>query len=960
MTEINYFKSYLKSQFKIDKDTKKVTHTWMNRPGLSLNISNEELNEFYEKYYEAVFKNKENCFLTEVPDSCGYCQLKVDLDFKHKIINEDDNKRKYTNDHITKIIRLYMNICEEYLKSESLQKKNRLCFIFEKDTPSIVRKDNNIYLKDGIHIMFPFLILPWAFQLKIRDYVYKKSNDILKNLNLINPPSDVFDLSIIHRNNWLMYGSKKPNGLPYLLTQIYQIKSNKMKKIKNIHEKYSNKILIELLSIRNHTQNYAFFKEDKWEKIEAENKKQIRIKSSLLKAPKRSKKKYKREISKKHLESIISLVDLLNKNRFENRNSWIEIVWCLHNIHNKDDILLEKMIKRSQGAEGYTNEEAEGSCTKEWNNAYDEGLGEGTLRMWVKEDNKDGYMQFQKDTVWEQMIEALKNPQPLPYDFAEILYTIYKDEYVCASYTKNLWYHFEKHLWIQLEYPVALKNKLSIEVYNMIRTYVMKYYDKSSGELGDDSHKKAMRTLRAAGSLKCTSFKNNVISESKEVFYDKTQEFVESLDEKRHLLGLKNGVYDLDKMELRSGRPEDKITLCCGVEYPDEYDCYLYDKKSTKKINWKEINKEGKSIGINKIINNAIYDTEKYNGFLEDNPLYQIMTSVKQILPSEKKREYVLKLLASYLNGSTKNEKFIIWTGSGSNGKSLLTDLYEMTIDTYACRLPVALLTKKRAASNAASPELARTKGRRFAVLQEPDQKSRINVGLMKELTGGDKIQCRELFQNPIEFKPQFKLILCCNELPSLPPDDGGTWRRVRLVDFTSKFVDEPDPDNKNEFPIDRTLKDKFEEWKEPFFWLLLQYYKKYEVEGLKEPPEVLEATKKYREKIDIIQQFIGEEIIITKNKKDILLLEDAYDLYKEWLKKMHPYQKIMNSKDFKDILSSKLKKPYQHSDTLVHKKRVKKGWIGFKLRYDDNSSDSDSDVEDKNQIIQKNQTIKF
>ena len=52
----------------------------------------------------------------------------------------------------------------------------------------------------------------------------------------------------------------------------------------------------------------------------------------------------------------------------------------------------------------------------------------------------------------------------------------------------------------------------------------------------------------------------------------------------------------------------------------------------------------------------------------------------------------------------------------------------------YGCKLPDTLLTAKRAASNAATPELATTKGKRIATLQEPDTNTKLNVGLMKEL----------------------------------------------------------------------------------------------------------------------------------------------------------------------------------------------------------------------------------
>ena len=46
-------------------------------------------------------------------------------------------------------------------------------------------------------------------------------------------------------------------------------------------------------------------------------------------------------------------------------------------------------------------------------------------------------------------------------------------------------------------------------------------------------------------------------------------------------------------------------------------------------------------------------------------------------------KDYVLKLLASFLSGSTKQQKFHIWTGSGSNGKSFLVELFMTALGTY-------------------------------------------------------------------------------------------------------------------------------------------------------------------------------------------------------------------------------------------------------------------------------------
>jgi len=113
-----------------------------------------------------------------------------------------------------------------------------------------------------------------------------------------------------------------------------------------------------------------------------------------------------------------------------------------------------------------------------------------------------------------------------------------------------------------------------------------------------------------------------------------------------------------------------------------------------------------------------------------------------------------LILFSSFLQGTNPEELFHIFTGVGGNGKSKLIELFEMAMGEYTFKFPITLLTQKRASSGAANPEIARTKGRRFGIFQEPDEGERINVGLMKELTGGDSILCRALYAEPFEFKP--------------------------------------------------------------------------------------------------------------------------------------------------------------------------------------------------------------
>ena len=261
-----------------------------------------------------------------------------------------------------------------------------------------------------------------------------------------------------------------------------------------------------------------------------------------------------------------------------------------------------------------------------------------------------------------------------------------------------------------------------------------------------------------------------------------------------------------------------------------------------------------------------------------------------------------------------------------SNGKSKCIELYQKAFGDYCCTLPISLLTQKRGTSNAATPELARAKAKRFAVLQEPGENERLNIGLMKEMTGGDKLYARGLYREGTEFKPQFKMILTCNHLPLVPSDDGGTWRRIRVVKFESKFCDNPDPNNPNEFPIDTSLSQRFDEWAEAFMSILIEYHRRLVIKKYKEaePEEVLECTREYQRRNDVVADFM-DNCILKDVEGSLVLVDHAYSDFKLWLKDEGLADRGMRKSDFQVFLERRLGKP-----STVNKQKC---WKGYRLK---------------------------
>jgi putative DNA primase/helicase len=197
---------------------------------------------------------------------------------------------------------------------------------------------------------------------------------------------------------------------------------------------------------------------------------------------------------------------------------------------------------------------------------------------------------------------------------------------------------------------------------------------------------------------------------------------------------------------------------------------------------------------------------------------------------------------------------------------------------------------------------------KRFASMQEPNDNDTIYTGAMKEYTGGDKIYSRGLFSSPTPFKPQFKLVLLCNKMPTIKGWDYGTWRRIRVVNFNSSFVDNPNPLNGTEYKKDRQLSTRFDKWKEAFMWLLLQYLAKYKKNGISEPMLVLNASKAYKKKSDMYFQFIDETFEQTGNESDKFAISQMYEGFKMWWKNSIGTGSMPIKNDLLDYISSNTK----------------------------------------------------
>lgn len=860
------------------------THTSIGRPRGSYYITLDEYSTFLDIYHKTTFEDNIDVHLTEGIHDRTLTPFKIDIDFKYFA---ESPCRKYTDHDIDEICKLYVKGIEEWL--EYPDDDERIFFILEKKHPTYdttgkgVKKQNEnglFRIKDGVHIMAPSLVTVAHIQHTVRKDIIKQAGTIFDKYNFDNSYSDIFDASVIDRNNWQMYGSKKPGKEAYKVTRIIKVWQDKIEEVPL--ENYTTRQLVELLSVRNKDIESMVLGEKQgilWDATsEMELKKKRKTKGKATKS------KHRTHSDEKTLKLIIEYIKCLSPDRAKSFTSWIEVGWCLYNLHNRDDVLLQEWIGFSKKSPDHTHE-AEEVCNEEWSKMSGVGLGIASLKLWARQDNPTEYHKIVQKDYYSHIMNACKTKKGSAWDVAKVMEAMYADYYKCVSITNTTWYYYntEHNRWIRDDKGINLKSKISTEVYNEFKKIVTDFQNKSD-DAGDEYSEKAQKISGVMFKLKDTPFKSNLMHECSELFYDTDKTFLDKLDSNNNFLGCNNGVYDLNLQTFRKGRPEDYVSRTTKIDY------IPYDPKS---------------ISINEI-----------------NHMLKSMFIIKNV------RDYVMKRCGSFLSGSTQDESFDIFSGGGGNGKSKFMELMENALGDYCCKLPITLLTGKRSSSNSATPDLARTKGVRLACLQEPDTNTKLNVGLMKELTGGDTIQARALYSEPFEFKPQFKLVLCCNDKPELPPHDEGTWRRVKNTEFITAYRPRPDEKSALQFAIDTSLSEKFEQWAEPFLSILIHYNTRYQEEKLEQPDEILEYTDEYRATGNQFRDFINERTEDSANSRKIIGISEMYKIYKEWHKDNHSGE-FKKKKELQMFLDEKF-----GANWISGNSTKEKGYKGFKIIY--------------------------
>ena len=942
----------------ISKPGEAYTHTRIGDKALNVHggvytIPPAILPVFWKKYYTHVFENAKLEFLTEKqnPERGIIC---IDFDFRYET---SITKRQHTKEHIVDMIQSYIYTLEKLI--EIPDDAQIPIYIFEK---SDVNQLDDV-TKDGIHMIIG-VIVDRPIQRMLRARMLKELPDIWTDLPITNSWNDVLDEGISRgHTNWQLYGSRKPGHKPYMMkyhfvmlrdpddeSHAWMCQEDKTSKF-NVKENFA-KLSVQTAAsgapgaIELGYSSYPLLSNNPALKAEydailqqqrgsgsgrnggqngagggaGDGSKRIRLivtgggggggvgggngsADSLLshngsivmeKITNHSELSMAVEIMLNMLEpkeyeirETHYYTMALPSQYFDPYDKWLRVGLALHN--TSDKLFLTWMLfsaKSQKFAITDIMKHYDTWCSFPYS---PDGLTRRSIMYWAKNDCLEDYTRIRNETIdnfiHQTICNETTNDASTDVDLATVLYTIFKDRFVCVSVKDNIWYEFEKNRWVECDQGNSLRALISKDMHDIYTKKHREIMDTTSGldptcDQYTSARKRSRRIVDICTKLKTTSFKNNIMREVREQFYDK--DFEEKIDTRPELLCFKNGVIDFKTKTFRRGQPDDNLS-------------------KTTKIDYIPLDQERHRILIDEI-----------NEFMA------------QLFPEPELREYMWEHLASTLIGTNREQTFNIYIGGGSNGKSKLIELMSACLGEYKAVLPITAVTQKRAMIGGASPELAVLKGVRYAVMQEPTKGDRINEGILKEITGGDDMTARALFKNTITFVPQFKLVVCTNVLFDIKSNDDGTWRRIRLCPYKSKFCEDPksdDPEEPYQFLIDKNLDIKIKAWVNVFMAMLVK--KAFETDGkVRTCAAVTASSNKYRNTQDYLSEFFRDKIR-PADEDSYIKKTEVYEEFKKWYVVQHG-KNIPKANELYDYMIKKFGKI------------TGKGWRKCRIVYDD------------------------
>jgi putative DNA primase/helicase len=191
----------------------------------------------------------------------------------------------------------------------------------------------------------------------------------------------------------------------------------------------------------------------------------------------------------------------------------------------------------------------------------------------------------------------------------------------------------------------------------------------------------------------------------------------------------------------------------------------------------------------------VVYDTKAKCPLFKD--------FLQAVFDGDQERVALLQDITGFtLTNDTRHQKLFILCGDGANGKSTLLEILIELVGgpEHVSSIALAHFENKF--------ELSQIVDKKLNISSEHTMKqSALETRNLKAITGGDYVQIQKKYKQPFSYKPMAKLIFALNKMPLVHDDTYGFIRRLVVIPFDVRFVE--NPTGKNQAKIDLAVKEK-------------------------------------------------------------------------------------------------------------------------------------------------------
>lgn len=564
-------------------------------------------------------------------------------------------------------------------------------------------------------------------------------------------------------------------------------------------------------------------------------------------------------------ETLKKIVMKLNDSRADTYHDWTKVCWAIFNIAHINDYkrkgnnLIHKFSKKS-------SKYNEASVETFINNTKfkSNGVGLGYLMECLKCDDKNAFKdiinKIPSSTVTAikyegySLIDVLEDrlecmlfdiyDKGLTHEKAASLFCLLNNDFINVG--DNVLYKKNEYGGLTMVNPSFQKELIEGLIKQTISPVVTQYVNtikgmyneqRGNGDINDETYNKKMNTLHKTtkdiiSKIETVSFISGVYETIKQKILDTRAK--ELMDENHDIIMFKNGLLDLNTMELRKARGDEYVSLCMGGKL-------VKQPKDITPDDFKDAD----------ALINAWFEPDNSH--------------------------YLKKFGGSMLRGKNRDELGHFFTGTGANGKSLAELCMELSFGPstdggYFGVIPSTTYTEPMKDADRAEPNKLKQRGIRVGWTNETSDKVEIISANYYRVCDNSGFDARTLHSKEIQkVKPQFKNIISTNYLARFTDDIVyATIRRIRVLPFIYTFASQEhyDPSNPKHKLVDTTLKDKVPALVEQFIMMFVYYYPIFKQEGLKPTQSMIEVTNEYIKSLDGVKIFFGENITRQENGK--------------------------------------------------------------------------------------------